>query len=414
MKIKKEFKRLPVSALRPYENNPRINDIAVADVIESMKQTGNIDPIEIDENGVILSGHTRLKALQAQGIKETDVLIVSGLTEAQKKKYRILANKAAEKALWDTAKLEVELEGLDFEGYDFGFDNFTEAEWFSREHHEGAEREAGNEEYNEFLEKFEAKKTTDDCYTPENVYEAVAEWVAKKYGIKRQTFIRPFYPGGDYQKENYAGKIVVDNPPFSILSEIEEWYNANNVKYFLFAPHVSNFPAKRRCCAVCVGAAITYENGARVNTSFVTNLENLAARTAPDPYRTITDADRENTKGRELPKYEYPPQVVTAAMLCFLSKYGEEFVLEHKETSDKIGYLDAQKGNDKGIYGGGFLISEQAAQRKMEAEKRIEENQVEWDQEIAEREREREEGAKARKIIWKLSERELEIIKNLG
>ena len=52
---------------------------------------------------------------------EVQVLRITGLTDEQKRKYRILANKTAEKAEWDFEKLEVELDGLDFEGFDFGF-----------------------------------------------------------------------------------------------------------------------------------------------------------------------------------------------------------------------------------------------------------------------------------------------------
>jgi DNA modification methylase len=71
---------------------------------------------------VILSGHTRLKALKKLKYKETEVLQITGLTDEQKRKYRILANKTGERAEWDLNKLEIELDGLDFEGYDFDFD----------------------------------------------------------------------------------------------------------------------------------------------------------------------------------------------------------------------------------------------------------------------------------------------------
>lgn len=120
--MKKEFLTLKLSEIKPYPNNPRMNDDAVADVMESIKQTGNLDPIEIDENNVILSGHTRLKALQGLGYEECEVIKYTGLTEENKKKYRLLTNKTGEKAEWDFGKLEEELKDLDFEGFDFGFD----------------------------------------------------------------------------------------------------------------------------------------------------------------------------------------------------------------------------------------------------------------------------------------------------
>ena len=120
--VKKEFIQIKIEDLIPYSNNPRHNEEAVPDVAESIRQCGDLDPIEVDENNVILSGHTRLLALRQQGFTETDVIRYTGLTEEQKKKYRLLANKTGEKATWDLDKLAEELDDLDFDGFDFGFD----------------------------------------------------------------------------------------------------------------------------------------------------------------------------------------------------------------------------------------------------------------------------------------------------
>lgn len=120
--MNKELVRMKLADLVPYENNPRHNEAAVDATIASMQQCGNIDPIEVDENNVILSGHTRRLALLKMGYEESDVIRVTGLNEHQKKKYRLLANKTNEFAGWDFNKLEEELDGLDFEGFDFGFD----------------------------------------------------------------------------------------------------------------------------------------------------------------------------------------------------------------------------------------------------------------------------------------------------
>ena len=119
----KQLIQLDVDKLIPYERNPRkIPQKAIDDVKESYTQCGVIDPIEVDENNVILSGHTRRLAAIELGIEKVDVLRVTGLTEQQKRKYRILANKTNERSGWDFELLEWELEDLDFEGYDFGFD----------------------------------------------------------------------------------------------------------------------------------------------------------------------------------------------------------------------------------------------------------------------------------------------------
>ena len=109
-----------LSEIKPYENNPRINDDAVDDVAESIRQCTYIAPIVVDEEGVILAGHTRYKALQKLGYKKCDVIVAAGLTEEQKKKFRLYDNKTNELAKWDMAKLIRELSDIDFRGYDFG------------------------------------------------------------------------------------------------------------------------------------------------------------------------------------------------------------------------------------------------------------------------------------------------------
>lgn len=102
------------------------------------------------------------------------------------------------------------------------------------------------ETYEEFVEKFKPKKTTDDCYTPEPVYDAILEWVRNEYNIGEDVpIIRPFYPGGDYEHHDYPeGCVVVDNPPFSILKAITDFYLEREIKFFLFAPGLTLFSYK--------------------------------------------------------------------------------------------------------------------------------------------------------------------------
>lgn len=88
-----------------------------------------------------------------------------------------------------------------------------------------------NPEYSAFVEKFKPKKTTDDCYTPENIFEAVAAWACKEYGFDPVQIVRPFWPGGDYERFDYPdGCVVLDNPPFSILAEICVFYNEHSLR----------------------------------------------------------------------------------------------------------------------------------------------------------------------------------------
>lgn len=110
-----------LSEIHPYPNNPRKNDGAVEAVKESIRQCGYVAPIIVDENMEILAGHTRYKAMKSLGGAQIQVIVRSGLTEEQKRKYRILDNKTNEFAEWDLEKLEAELADLDFDGFDFDF-----------------------------------------------------------------------------------------------------------------------------------------------------------------------------------------------------------------------------------------------------------------------------------------------------
>ena len=114
-----KLQKLKLAEIEPYKNNPRKNDDAVNAVAESIRQCSYITPIIVDKDHVIIAGHTRSKALIALNVDEVECLICDGLSEEQKKKYRFLDNKTGEKATWDLMKLEVELEGLDLEGFDF-------------------------------------------------------------------------------------------------------------------------------------------------------------------------------------------------------------------------------------------------------------------------------------------------------
>ena len=116
-----KIETLAISSITPYPNNPRKNAGAVDAVAESIRQCGYCSPIVVDENMVILAGHTRLMAVKKLGWDSVEVCIKEGLTDIQKRKYRLLDNKTSEIAGWDFDILTEELDGLDFDGFDFGF-----------------------------------------------------------------------------------------------------------------------------------------------------------------------------------------------------------------------------------------------------------------------------------------------------
>ena len=100
-----------VSELVEYEGDARRNDAGVAKVAESIKQFGFLQPITIDANNVIISGHTRLKAAKQLGLEEVPC-IVQDMSEEDAKLARIVDNKSHEYSTWDVGKLHKELDGI--------------------------------------------------------------------------------------------------------------------------------------------------------------------------------------------------------------------------------------------------------------------------------------------------------------
>ena len=236
------------------------------------------------------------------------------------------------------------------------------------------------EDYEGFVEKFKPKKTTDDCYTPPEVYEAVRGWVFKEYGLDTQTpVMRPFRPGGDYEHEEYPeGCLVLDNPPFSMLSRIVRFYLDSGTRFFLFAPTLTCFNSQPDKNHVIAGAYVVYENGAKVDTSFVTSLGEDYVRSAPELKAAIEDAQKRVKKKEKptLPKYVYPPEVLTAAQVGRYSKYGVDFRVKRRDCT-RVRALDAQRAAGKTVFGSGMLLSERAAAERAAA--------IEW--ELSPRER---------------------------
>jgi hypothetical protein len=252
-----------------------------------------------------------------------------------------------------------------------------------------------DEQYSLFEDKFKAKKTTDDCYTPPEVYNVIRDWACEEYDIDPTSIVRPFYPGGDYERFTYPdGCTVLDNPPFSILSKICEFYLDKNINFFLFAPSLTCFSGRKTLVQmnhlIC-DCNIIYDNGACVRTSFVSNYGgDIVAQTCPDLTQRVNDtvARLRKEKVKQLPKYEYPDHIVTAAIMQRWAKYGVNVQFRRNDCAP-ISWMDAQREQKKSIFGGGLLLSDKAAAERAAAER-----------------------AAAEK--WKLSDRELAIVEHLS
>ena len=223
------------------------------------------------------------------------------------------------------------------------------------------------EDYKAFTDKFKPKLTTDDCYTPPAVYDAVLHWVRERCGLQGRNIVRPFYPGGDFELYPYEpGDVVVDNPPFSIISKIARFYADRGIDYFLFAPHLTCFNIKAAPTKIAACCNITYENGAVVRTSFISNLfPGVAVMTAPGLLRAINDAQARGVP--TLPKYCYPANVLTISKLATLTKQGIEFQVMDTQCRH-IKRLESQRTAGKDIYGSGYLISDAKAAELKAAE----------------------------------------------
>lgn len=258
------------------------------------------------------------------------------------------------------------------------------------------------ESYEDFTEKFKHKMTTDDCHTPELVYEAVKRWAAREYGIDESGIVRPFYPGGDYEHYDYPkGCVVLDNPPFSKLKTIIRFYDEREIDYFLFAPTLTILStiANTGAAGIISAIKVKYENGATVNTSFVSNMESALVRSAPVLRNEVERAQREQ-KGRKTPaqkpgeqKYKYPEEVLRSMDIAAYSKAQIDFRVP-REDGVIIWRLDEQRAAGKELFGRGVLLSQKGHESRVAADARLRE---------------------AREVIrWELSEREREIIDEMS
>lgn len=221
----------------------------------------------------------------------------------------------------------------------------------------------GAEGYGDFVDKFNKEQplTTDDCYTPAIVYDLIRDFVDKNITpLKGRKIVRPFYPGGDYENEKYPkGCIVLDNPPFSIYSKIVRHYVEKGIDFFLFGPQLSLFVQGADVCYLPLNAMVTYENGAKVTTGFVTNLlPGVRIKCIPGLKDAILKAQKAEPT---TPVYDYPDEVISSALL---GKIGSNAELEIRaDETEYIHNLDGFKEIDKGLFGGGFLLSRAAAEK---------------------------------------------------
>lgn len=347
---KVKIETVKLSEIHEYDGNPRqISKQDFETLKKSLKEFPEmmaVREIVVDEDGAILGGNQRYKALLANGVDEVVVKRVIDWTEEQKREFVIKDNIA--NGEWDMDVLANEWDDLPLDNW--GIDI---SKWENQT------------EYQSFVDKFKPKLTTDDCYTPPKVFEAVEKWVREEYNIPDSVEnIRPFKPEGDYTKEDYDGKVVIDNPPFSIMSEIIRFYIDKGIKFFLFYDQrtllstAQDLPVTR----VITSSTVIYENGAKVSTGFITNMDdpNVLVYCSSTLANKIEEAQTSDEK--ELGAYDRPKNSASAMDLAWFVKAGKDIRIK-KGDAEYIKNLDNLKAIGKCIYGGGMLINDNLAQK---------------------------------------------------
>lgn len=120
-----KIQNIDIDKIKPYAKNPRNNANSIDKVADSISEFGFRQPIVLDEDMIVLAGHTRLLASKQLGLKKVPVHIAEGLTNSQKKAYRIMDNKSSEDSEWDSDLLNLEMKDLIDDNYDLNMTGFT-------------------------------------------------------------------------------------------------------------------------------------------------------------------------------------------------------------------------------------------------------------------------------------------------
>lgn len=237
-----------INELKPYENNSRTHDESqINQICASINEYGWTNPVLIDEKGMIIAGHGRVEAGKKLDIKEVPCIVLSNLTEAQKKAYIIADNKMALNAGWNEDLLRLELDNLKELDFDLELTGFSTDELDELFQEDGEEQEVIEDDFDIELPE-EPKAKLGDIYLLGNhrlmcgdstKIEDVEELMN---GIKADTvFTDPPY---DFTECNYNKNIenFTENANIFIMNDDENmvrYLRKSNLKFKKF--FVANF-----------------------------------------------------------------------------------------------------------------------------------------------------------------------------
>ena len=355
-------------------NYRKHSDTNKARIKKSIDEAGLGRSVVIDADGVLVAGNgvqqvvdkdTPVKVVETDGtelvvVKRTDL----HTGDPRRKTLALADNATADDVEWDFEAIAEDW--TEDEVGEWGVEWPEDEEQGEKEMEEEFKRRMADgedlledEEYLEWLEKHQSKKTTDDCYTPPEVFDCVRDFATSLIDMDGRQIVRPFYPHGDFENYKYPDNcVVIDNPPFSIITKIVRWYEERGIKYFLFAPHLTCFGV-RASCTILTDANIKYENGAVVKTSFVTNFIDdpkvWGCVELKEQLNNICNLHEHSTE-RKI----YPRNATNSALFGRYLSRGIEFKIP-KDECVYIGNLDEMKDAGMRIFGGGILFSDRVA-----------------------------------------------------
>ena len=229
--------------------------------------------------------------------------------------------------------------------------------------------------------KVRRRVKTDEYYTPGPVYDAVRDYVLARYfpdgSFDPARIVRPFYPGGDYAAAEYPRDcLVLDNPPFSCVSQIVRALDARGIKFFLFCSSLGLLNVAQNLTTVTriiANAHIRYTNGLRVNTSFCTNLPDPElgmpyVRTDPELRAALKRASNTRTvRTKPVPVRPFPPRRIGEKELLAACVDGIEAAIwpgdieraVGREAGSFSGVLYCKEGRPPRILRGGGVAREE-------------------------------------------------------
>ena len=335
---------------------------------KSVTENGFGRSIVVDKDNNIIAGNGIVEAAKALNKRNIRVIDTTGdeLVVVRRTDLDIDSEDGRRLALADNATSAVNLA--------WNYDELEKAReaWNVKPDDWGVKIES--EEYRKFVEKFdkEAEKTTDDCYTPQDVYECVRDYFIEEGVIpKGAKLVRPFYPGGDYEREEYPdGCVVYDNPPFSIMTQIVKYYQDKGIKFLLYCPALTSIALSKYATLIAFDFYVIYDNGAGVETFLITNLydENIAIKSLDGELSSrVKLLPSQQCEKKNLQQYSTPPEVVDIKAVKYISCYGVPMTWYRnkiKVSKNLQGYKDIGKEPFGTIY----LQSKAQAQAQAQAQ----------------------------------------------